>query len=93
MEENRPQQLEISLFETIKVRDNIGLKTFSGSIKKFISHFMDGWFSSDRRDLSPDGVYKERLIDRQNNHYKEFVKDAKTGRIIHDINQKLTEHK
>jgi hypothetical protein len=91
--ERQPKTLEINISETINVRDNVELKTFWGSVGKFIAHMISGWFPSNRTDLSPDGVQKERIVDRANNRYKEKVVDVKTERIIRDIDEKLTEHK
>lgn len=37
-------------------------------------------------------VHKVRIIDRENNKYKELVSDADTGEIIRDVEQPLTDH-
>ena len=84
---------KIELNETITVRDSMELKSFTGSVKKFVSHVISGWFPSRRIDLSPEGVNKLRNIDRKNNRYQERVVDYKTGRVIRDVDEKLTEHK
>ena len=76
-----------------KARDSLELKTFVGSAKKFISHIISGWFPSLREDLSSEGVNKSRVIDRMNNKYQEKVVDVKTGRVIRDVDEKLTDHK
>ena len=88
-----PRALKIELSDTIKVRDNIELKSYVGSVKKFISHIISGWFPSNRTDLSPEGVSKLRNIDRRNNRYQEKIVDCKTDRIIRDVDEKLTDHK
>lgn len=88
-----PKNLKIELFDTITVRDSMELKSFVGSTKKFIAHIISGWFPSHRKDLSPEGVNKLRTIDRKNNRYQEKVVDYKTGRVIRDVDEKLTEHK
>lgn len=90
---NSPRHLKIELSETITVRDSIVLKSFTGSAKKRISHIISGWFPSFRRDLSPEGVNKLRIVDRKNNHYQEKITDYKTGRVIRDVDEKLTDHK
>lgn len=89
----KSKNFKIELSDTIKVRDNLGLKTYVGNTKKFLAHIISGWFPSNRTDLSPEGVNKIRVIDRQNNFYKEKVVDAKTNRVIRDIEEKLTDHK
>jgi hypothetical protein len=87
------RNLYINLFDEIKIRDSLGLKIFAGGSKKFIAHIISGWFPSLRNDLSPAGVNKERVIDRQNNKYKEKVVDVKSGKIIRDVEENLTDHK
>ena len=84
---------KIELNETIKLRDSLELKSFAGNTKKFVAHIISGWFTSKRSDLSPEGVFKERVIDRRNNVYREKVTDAKSGRIIRDIEEDLTSHR
>lgn len=93
MDKVKGRNLYINLFDEITVKDNLGLKTFVGNSKKFVAHIISGWFSSLREDLSPEGVNKERVIDRQNNKYTEKVVDVKTGRIIRDVEENLTDHK
>lgn len=93
-EHEQPNQiLSVNVTETIKIRESFELKTFIKSVGKFIVHLVQGWFPSIRTDLSSDGVQKTRLIDRGNNKYKEKVVDVKTGRVIRDVDEKLTEHK
>lgn len=88
-----PKVLEINVSDTVAVHDSVELKTFVQAVKDFLAHIISGWFPSKRVDLSPDGVQKERLIDRPNNRYKEKVVDVKTGRVIRDVDEKLTDHK
>lgn len=88
-----PQSLKINVSDTITVRDNLGLKRFADSSMKFLSHSIVGRFSSNRPNLSTDGVHKERIVDREKDYYEEKVVDAKTGRVIHDVEEKLTEHR
>jgi hypothetical protein len=37
-------------------------------------------------------MYKERIIDRKNNCYKELVVDADTGQVTRNVEQLLSEH-
>ena len=89
----KPRHLKIELLETITVRDNMVLKSFTGSVKKFVSHVISGWFPSIRKDLSPEGVNKLRTVDRKNNRYQEKITDYQTGRVIRDVDENLTDHK
>ena len=37
-------------------------------------------------------VHRERLIDHDNDHYKERVTDYETGEVIHEDESKLSQH-
>lgn len=87
------RDLKIELSESISVRDSLELKSFTGAVKKFVAHIFSGWFPSLRKDLSPEGVQKVRVIDRKNNRYQEKVIDIKTGRVIRDVAEKLSDHR
>lgn len=41
----------------------------------------------------PKGVSKYMKVDRKNNQYEQKVKDLNTDKIIHEENEKLTDHK
>lgn len=90
---NVPRDIHISVSEEIKIQDNIKLRSFISGTKKFIIESITGWFPSNRKDLSPDGVNKEQVVDRRNNKYKKKIVDVKTGRIIKDIEENLTDHR
>ena len=87
------RQIEIKLSDSINVKDSLELKSFTSNLKKFVVHTVTGWFPSLRKDLSPEGVQKVRIIDRKNMRYKEKVVDVKTGRVIRDVDQNLDDHK
>lgn len=82
----------ISLQDTLTVRDSLKLRKSKSGIKRFIYESISGWFPSIRKDLSPDGVTKIRVIDREKDYYKEEIIDIKTGRVIRFIEEKLSEH-
>jgi len=60
--------------------------------KKFVKEILQGWFSSINPALK-EGVHKERIVDREKNEYHETVEDARTGDVIRDIHEPLTQHK
>lgn len=93
MEQKEGRALEINMHETIKVRDTFFLESWAKDAKRALSEVMSGWFPSKRTDLSPDGVQKERIINRRDNRYKEKVVDERMGRVIHDVEGKLTDHR
>jgi hypothetical protein len=58
---------------------------------KFVIERVKGWFPSRNHKLS-NGVHEERIIDEEKNQYDQVVKDVKTGEIIHEEHQRLSEH-
>ncbi len=82
----------ITLHDTFIMRDSLRLRKSKTGVAKFIYESISGWFPSIRKDLSPNGVTKVRVVDRENDYYKEEVIDVKTGRIIRSIEEKLSEH-
>lgn len=86
-----PSDINISVSETIKVRDNLRMRRLGAGIKKFLSEFLGGWFPSGDPKLS-DGVDKSRTIDREKNEYHEVVKKHGTEEVIHEIHEPLSEH-
>ena len=90
---NQSKHFTKSLSDTIELKETFEFKAFGNSTKKFSIHFISGWFSSIRKDLSPKGVNKHRVIDRKNDIYLEKITDIQTGRIIRDVKEKLTEHR
>jgi hypothetical protein len=90
---NTGNSIYITVVDILKIRDSFEIKIHSHGMKEWISQTIAGWFPSKRIDLSPDGVNKQRLIDRRKNFYKEKVVDYKTGRIIRNIEEKLSDHK
>lgn len=38
-------------------------------------------------------IYKEQILDRENNFYKKLVVDEDTGETLRDVEHKLSEHK
>jgi hypothetical protein len=82
-----------TLQDSVTVNDSLKLRKHKSGVGRFIYESINGWFPSHRKDLSPEGVTKTRVIDRQKDYYKEEVIDKKTGRIIRCVEEKLSEHK
>lgn len=83
--------INISVSETIKVRDSLRMRKFGARLKKFLSEFLGGCFPSSDPKL-PDGVNKSRTIDREKNEYHEVVKKYGTDEIIHETHEPLNKH-
>lgn len=82
----------ITIHETLSIKDSIKIRKNRIGVRRFIFESINGWFPSKRKDLSPRGVVKIRIVDRENNYYKEEIVDESTGRIIRFVEEKLSEH-
>jgi hypothetical protein len=82
----------ITIEDKIKVRDQVRGKAkddkFSGK-RKIRGEFIVG---SETRGSDGKWVHKERIIDKENNRYKEVVIDEETGEIIHECDEPLKKH-
>ncbi len=87
--------IRISIFENISVRDSLILQKMKTGSKKFLVKIYSGW-SETRGKLArklKHGVNLSRLIDRENDQYHEVVKDYKTGNVVHECHEPLSQHK
>ena len=75
--------------ETVTLRTSFNLKKKSSGFKRFAVKLITGWFSS---HLHKDGVELSRSLDKEKDEYHEVVKDYKTGKIVHENHEKLSEH-
>jgi hypothetical protein len=86
---NTNSDIRISISETINVRDSFKLRKKSLGFKRFAVETICGWFSSHKYK---DGVELSRSLDKEKDEYYEVVKDYKTGKIVHESHEKLSEH-
>jgi len=84
-------QKSIILTEKIKIREFIKLK-ISQLGKGVIAIITSGWKPSGDSKFS-EGVFEDRVIDRQKDEYHHVIKDAKTGKAVHEEHEALSEHK
>lgn len=83
----------VMIRESVAVKESLKMEKHKSGIKRFVLQHIQGWFPSKRVDLSPKGVTKLRIIDRENNFYKEEVIDGVTGRVIRSVEEKLSDHR
>ena len=86
---NTNSNIHISISETITARDSFKLRKKSPGFKGFVVEVIGGWFSS---RLCKDGVNLSRSLDKKNDEYHEVVKDYRTGKVVHESHEKLSEH-
>lgn len=88
------QKIELDFFEEISVEVH---DTFRGkekdpslpSKKKLRKDIITG---DDIRKRDGKWMRKERIIDRDNDYYKEKVVDPETGDVVHECEEKLSDH-
>jgi len=84
--------LDISENIGISIKDRLDGKVIDPSLppkKRVRKEFIVG---ADKRISDGEWMDKERVIDRDNDYYKEKVVDPSTGEIIHHCEEKLTDH-
>ena len=88
--------IQAQFCESISISESLEGKTRDG-IKGKIAATLEQIFRINKmskdKEKHPENVDEEIIIDKVNNKYYQKVTDRKTGNIIHEENQKLTEHK
>lgn len=79
----------LSIIETVVVRDGLEIKATRQSEKK--PYVENKTMPSYSHSLGKHVLHK-RLIDRDNDHYRETVKDYESGEIIHHCEEPLSLH-
>ena len=77
---------------TLYPRGSLRARQKRKGFNKFVKEVIQGWVASINPKLSK-GVEKQRTIDRERDRYDEVVKDAKSGQIIHETHEPLSQHK
>jgi len=91
------RHIHVSVKETLELREYIGIKAKKQNSKHKKSR-ADLEFEEGKK-IGKDGkpVYKKLIRDREHpnsdNSYQELVVDTKTGKVIVDKREKLSEHK
>ena len=85
----------VTVEDTITLHEKIGWETNDPNLpsrKKQKKTRVEGITGSEWSDSLQKMVHKERLIDRKNDRYREVVKDTKTGDVIHEVDEPLSQH-
>jgi hypothetical protein len=83
---------EEELSETIILGEGHKVRHKRKGFRKFIAEVINEWSPSRNLKLSK-GVKKLRIIDKEKDEYHEVVTDARTGQIIHEDHEPLSQHK
>ena len=81
--------ITLKIEDTIEMHDQLRGKVKKQGKKKPTKEFITG---DDYNHSREKFVHKEREIDRENDRYREVVKDKETGEIIHQDEGPLSEH-
>ena len=86
---SKARHFEVVISETVEVHEKLGLKARHGKSGK---PFLESVSGDDLHRKSGKWMSLERVIDRENDKYKEIVTDPKTGEIIHHCEEPLSQH-
>jgi transcription initiation factor TFIIIB Brf1 subunit/transcription initiation factor TFIIB len=79
----------VNVNEKIRILDGYEAKGKRAGKKK---PFFEDMAKPDYSDHKKKLVHKQRLIDRENNNYRENITDYETGESIHACEEPLSEH-
>lgn len=79
----------LSIISKIVLRDGIGVKAKRPGEKK---PYVEDKVMPSYSHRFGKHVLHERLIDRDNDHYREVVKDYESGEILHHCEEPLSQH-
>lgn len=86
------RDINVQIAEEVKISESLEMKKFTQGIKDFVTHLKQGWFPSNDKEKHPEGVDLVQSIDRENNFYKKKVTDKKTGNVVKDLEEPLSDH-
>ena len=87
---SKKRNIVATLEDKIELHDQIKGKVKEKGAKKASLEFKDG---DDLHKKSGKYHHRNMYIDRKNDSYKEIVKDKTTGKIIHECEERLSDHK
>lgn len=81
--------IQVSISESVMIREKLGMK---GKHKGEKKPFIESVSGDDLHRKTGKWMKLTRMIDRDNNQYKEEVKDPETGDTIHRCEEPLSDH-
>jgi len=79
------------LEEKITIRDTVSIK-LKDKLKTLLIKLVKGFRSSKDKIKFPQGVDINMRINKQNDLYDQVVVNNKTGQVVHEEHEKLSEH-
>ncbi len=84
--------LELKDKEGLEIHDNVRGKIKSVTLPSSKNPRVKFFSGDDLRKSDGKWMQKEMVVDRENNLYKEIVKDIQTGEVIRDCEEPLSDH-
>ena len=85
--------IKVEITETMNSKDNLQGRQKCKGFKKFMIEILQGWFPSRDKAKFPKGVQQTRVINKKNDRYQKKIINEATGKVVVDIDEKLSEHK
>lgn len=90
--ECKNRDIEVTIDGKITLKGVFKIK-FKPKGKKVTHITKKGWQDSKNKDKFPEGVDILMKIDRENDIYRQIIRDRKTGKIVHEEDEPLSKHK
>ena len=88
---SKPRHFEIGISVTVEAHAKLGIKARRGG--KSGRPFLESVSGDDLYRKTGRWMSLERVVDRENNKYKEVVSDPETGEVVHHCEEPLSQHK
>lgn len=86
------KNLDLALNDGVEVHDSLRGKVKDASLPSKKNPRVDFFSGDDLRKSDGKWMQKERVLDKDNDYYKEVVVDPETGEEIHHNEEPLSEH-
>ena len=81
---------EVAVNESISLHESVGIKARRGGSGR---PFLEAKFGASFFRKTKKWLLREMTVDRENDKYKELVTNPETGEIIHQCEERLSEHR
>lgn len=82
----------VAMHSVVEIRASLRARQKRAGFKKFLVEVISRWKPSINSGLK-DGVHEDRVIDKDKRRYRQTIKDAKTGEVIHEEDEPLENHR
>lgn len=86
---SKARRVEIVIDATLQLHSQVGIKARHGIAGR---PFLESKVGDDQYRKTGEWHSLERVIDRENDRYKEIISNPKTGEVIHHCEEPLSQH-